>query len=314
MQKYGYKVDLSPYIEAIKRAGCFDIDKVWKRLQYKAPNTQATYLRVFLAFCSQRGFLSENPLEVAKKLILKYKNKNTRLTVYFALKFLFTTLGEKFDVFREEILHDAEETTKERELTTFTEGEIKKLINAAYRLFKEEFVFNAFDYEFKPFEFVTLMLVSSLYGTRRGEFYILSPEDIQIDNFAIYITALKHSRSRKHLIPYDLQILFGYFKDKFAIKAPDPRYYNILFDILQVKAGVAIVKRRNIHAIRKTLTSILLMKGANPVYVNDFLRWKGQGTMMSFYANLDPIYIDTEIFKVHPFVEEWKKVGREFNG
>jgi len=304
-----YKYDIELLKKFLLESGCLteeEFEVFWRRLQYKSIHTQYAYLRFAILFCQHGGF--REPVQSAKEVIFLYKNKNSRLLAYFALKFLFKTLERKFPIFPEEVKHGAtEEEIIEHNLTVFTDSEIERLIETSIELYRAGENIPIFDYEFPPYYPLALMLVSSIYGTRRGEFFILKPEWVKPEDMFLYIKALKHSVSRKHLIPGGLKEFFEILKEAVNIKPPDARYINTLFDYLQAKAQVRIIKRRNIHSIRKTLASKLLMDGVNPVFVNDFLRWKGQGTMMAFYANLDPIFIDSEIFKHHPYIKIWKE-------
>lgn len=303
-----YKYPLEELKHFLRESGCLteeDYELFLYRLKFKAPATQFAYLRAVILFCSNGGFKG-NPIENAKETILQFESKNSRMLIYYALKFLFTTLGKPFQIFREEIVHGAKEG-EITELKTFTDNEIERLIDTALELAENGEPIPLYDFEFDPMYALGLILVSTIYGTRRGEYYILEPDWIRPDDNAIYIRALKHSVSRKHLIPFGLEDIFREIKKVIDKKPPDARYLNTLFDFISAKAEIRLVKRRNIHSIRKTVASKLLMSGLNPVFVNDFLRWKGQGTMLSFYANLDPIFIDTEVFKSHPYVEMWKR-------
>jgi len=146
--------------------------------------------------------------------------------------------------------------------------------------------------------FIALIFI---YGLRRYEFYKIRKEDFILDDNTFLVRSAKGSVVRHHLVYDEVRgILIDFIRN---IHHPDDmRYLNILFRVILSYAGIRKKKRRNIHGVRKTLTSLLLQNGANPVFVNDFLRWKGKGTMLEFYANMDPIYVDKEIYKVHPFI------------
>ena len=311
LNPYNYPVE--ELKTALQSSGCLskeEFETFWGRLQYKSISTQYKYLYFAILFCHHGGFRDGDPIENAKETILRYSNKNSRLLAYFALKFLFQTLERPFKIFREEITHGAEEGKAiEQTLITYTDGEIERLIDTALEVAEKGEPIPIFDFEFSPYAPLGLVLASSIYGTRRGEFYLLRKDWVRPEDGVLYIKALKHSVSRKHLIPSGTAKFFEILKEEVDRKPPDARYYNTLWDWLQAQSQVRLIKRRNIHSVRKTVASKLLMEGVNPVFVNDFLRWKGQGTMLAFYANLDPIFIDTEVFKKHPYVEMWKRKG-----
>jgi integrase len=306
-----YKIDIDSLIEEAKK--CLSEEefmKIWRRLRVKSLFTQRLYLDFLKRLCESGALhptMRNQYSTYVLKELAKYKNKNTRLTYYYASKFIAKTLDIPFDLYREDALFEAEESEYQQMPHLFTEGEVEKLIRTAFDLLVSKEEIEVFDYKFSPLEPLSLLLISTVYGTRRGEYYILGPDDIDLEHGIVFIKALKKSVQRRHIIPPDLQDLFMIVKEGVKHKPPDARYYNTLFAILQFIADIKLQQRRNIHAIRKTLASLLLQKGGNPVYVNDFLRWKGGGTMLSFYANLDPLYIDMKIFKIHPFLDLWRK-------
>jgi integrase len=311
-----YKVDLNSLIEDAKK--CLSEEefmKIWRRLRVKSAFTQRQYLSFLNRLCEAGALhptMREQFTNYVLKELAKYKNKNTRLTYFYAAKFIATTLGIPFDLFREDAVYGAEESQLKRTPKLFTISEVEKLIKVAFDLLVAREEIKVFDYKFSPLEPISLLLVTTLYGTRRGEYYLLQPEDIDIEHGVIFIKALKKSVQRRHLIPPDLQKLFYLVQEGVRKKAPDARYYNTLFKLMMFLANIRLERYRNIHAIRKTLASLLLTRMPDkPAFVNDFLRWKGQGTMMAYYVNLDPLYVDMEVFKYHPFLELWRKEIRE---
>ncbi len=311
MQIYDISTCLKKLLQIAKH--CLSADKfsiLERRLLVKSQLTQRTYLEVLARLC-ENSALGDSEIfnNVAKELIFSYNNINTRRTYYYAVKFIASILGYELDIFSEELKFKAEESMKTG--NTFTLNEVERFIDATLEILKKGEPIEIFSYEIYPEEFLKLILLTTLYGVRRGEVYIASSKDVSFDEQTIFIRSLKKSVQRKHFIPTDLVDLFR-IAFKTDRKPPDARYLNDMFIYLHAKAEVKRVKRRNIHSIRKTVASQLLMQGHNPVFVNDFLRWRGGGTMLSFYANMDPIYIDVEIFKKHPLLEIWKeKVNKE---
>jgi len=285
MPKTIYKIDIDKLINEAKEClGNEDFTKIWRRLRVKSIFTQRQYLDFLRRLCSAGALhptMRDRFSDYVLRELAKHKNKNTRLTYYYAAKFIATTLEIPFDLFREDALFEAEESEYQRIPKLFTETEIAKLIRTAFDMLlsKEDIV--VFDYKFNPLEPFSMLLVSTIYGTRRGEYYLLEPDDIDLEHGVVFIKALKKSVQRRHIIPPDLQDLFMIVKEGVKHKPPDARYYNTMFSIMQFMSDIRLQQRRNIHAIRKTLASLLLQKGGNPVYVNDFLRWKGGGTMLS---------------------------------
>ena len=314
-----YETDLESLI--LEAKNCLSEDefmRIWRRLRVKSQLTQVTYLKVLLRLCEMGAFhpqMRDKYSNYVLKLIGKYKNKNTRLTYYYASKFFAKTLNIPFDLFREDVIYQAEESELQRMPKIFTVDEIAKLIRTSLDLMLKKEEITIFDHTFHPAYPMALLLISTIYGTRRSEFFILEKEDINLEHNVIYIKSLKKSVQRRHLIPPDLEKLFFITREVIDKKPPDARYLNSLFNILIFLSDVRFEKRRNIHAIRKTLTSLLLQVMPDKVvYVNDFLRWKGQGTMLAFYANLDPLYVDMEVFKYHPFLEIWREELKEMKG
>ena len=276
-----------------------------ERLKYKSKFTQIAYTRV-LKELARRLKQKEDPR--TKEVFLgivdpkgKYRLQ-TRLQRYYALKFIFETFGWEVPVFIEEI-RKGEKILPKR--NTLSNEQIRKLINFFYSIKDEVFCYGSWCC---PGIYITgVGILSTIYGLRRGEIYAFRKNDYSKEDSTFLVKSQKGSVIRHHLLFDEVKPLFEEFVEN-IYHPPDRRYLNTMLRIALSRAEIRPKYRRNFHAIRKSIATMLLMNNCNPVYVNDFLRWKGGGTMLSFYANLDPIYIDKEVSKYHDYLKMWKEV------
>jgi len=223
----------------------------------------------------------------------KYSSR-TKILRYILLSKIYEELGYEVPVPVKAIVREKPPPTKK----VFRPEAVKVIIKNTMDL-EEPLEWGSVIYE--P-EYVRLFIaILFTYGVRRYEFFRMTPKDISIYDKSILVRSAKGSVVRHHLL-YDEILPIVEDGINYLRHPRDERYLNNLFVLVLSRSNVKRSKWRNIHGVRKTLASLLLQNGANPVFVNDFMRWKGRGTMLEFYANLDPVYVDQEIKKYHPFL------------
>jgi hypothetical protein len=77
-----------------------------------------------------------------------------------------------------------------------------------------------------------------------------------------------------------------------------------LYRSIEAKAGLEHQDGAGWHSFRRSLDTILVQW--NYIYTKIFLRWKLSGDMALAYVTLDPLKVDEEVFKHHPFLPLWK--------
>ena len=154
-------------------------------------------------------------------------------------------------------------------------------------------------------EELALLALSTIYGLRRNEMALPNEPVIDVEGGTVRINTAKGGEVITHLIPDEIRpYLSEYVPFSYGYTAVQFR------DILD-RVGVNYGWRYGWHTIRRTLVTELLLSEVSSVTVHRFMRWsdgsiKGNFGVMMMYAKKDQARIDTEIFKVHPFLRYWK--------
>lgn len=162
------------------------------------------------------------------------------------------------------------------------------------------------------------LALSTVYGLRREEMAELTQDDVNLRDKTIHVSTAKHGRERTHMIPGDiLPYLRGYdFNQAITVNNLFVLWYRI-----ESLVGLRHTDQVGWHSIRRTLNTLLLRQLPEAT-VYGFLRWKqATSSHMPFrYSAVkfvgeegettevvgEALDVDTEVFKVHPFLEYWR--------
>jgi len=276
-------------------------EPIVKKYQYYSDFHQRNLFYVFRDFIHE-VLLKRKPMDDDEVFlsIVNYReySDRTKALRYRLLKSIYELLGHEVElpvraVLKRELLPVKNTFTPEGGKVIIRYAlSINEPIDLGRELFYPEYVRG----------FITVVFV---YGLRRYEFFKMRPEDFVKADRTLLIRSAKGSVKRYHYVYDEILPIIEALMENLRHPSEMP-YLNMLFRHLVKSAQVKSTRNKNVHAVRKTLASLLLQAGANPVFVNDFLRWKGRGTMMEYYANLDPVHVDLEIAKYHPFLSEFK--------
>lgn len=155
-------------------------------------------------------------------------------------------------------------------------------------------------------EELALLALSTTYGLRRAEMAFPNGPVIDVEAGTVRINTAKGGEVTTHLIPDEIKSYLSEYVP-FSCGYTSAQYRNIM-DRVGVKYG----RRYSWHTIRRTLITELLLSEISSVTVHRFMRWsdgsiKGNFGVMMMYAKKDQARIDSEIFKVHPFLRYWSK-------
>jgi integrase len=162
------------------------------------------------------------------------------------------------------------------------------------------------------------LALSTVYGLRREEMVNLTQDDINLKGKTIHIATLKHGRERTHVIPEEI---LPYLKEyNFDEEITDYDIF-VLWYQLEHLIGMRHTDHVGWHSIRRTLNTMLL-RVLPEATVYGFLRWKQRtSSHMPFrYSAVkfvgeegettevigEALDVDTEVFKVHPFLKFWR--------
>jgi len=150
-----------------------------------------------------------------------------------------------------------------------------------------------------------LLALSTVYGLRRGEMALPNEPVIDVDACTVRINTAKGGEVITHLIPKEIRT---YLSEYVPLSNG---YIAVKFRKIMRRVGVKRGWRYGWHTIRRTLVTELLLSEVSSVTVHRFMRWsdgslKGNFGVMMMYAKKDQARIDSEIFKVHPFLRYWK--------
>lgn len=153
---------------------------------------------------------------------------------------------------------------------------------------------------------LALLALSTIYGLRREEMSLPDAPVVDLEKGTMRVKTVKGGEVVTHLIPDEIR---GYLSEYEAFSYG---YTAQLYREIMCRVGIRYGWRYGWHTIRRTLVTELLLSEISSVTVHRFMRWsdgsiKGNFGVMMMYAKKDQARIDSEIFKVHPFLKHWQQ-------
>lgn len=152
-------------------------------------------------------------------------------------------------------------------------------------------------------EFCYLALATT-YGLRRTELARLTSSSF-LDGHRLAVDTAKGGSKTTHLIPPQIAPYLASF-----------RHYKSdsltrMFHRIAQKSGISIEAGYGWHSIRRSLATELILSEASSLNVLRFMRWSEASTrggfgMLVIYAKKDQERVDTDIFRLHPFLPYWE--------
>ncbi len=147
------------------------------------------------------------------------------------------------------------------------------------------------------------LALATTYGLRRVEMARLNPSSFPNEHHLMVDTAKGGSRTT-HLIPPQIAPYLAYFRHYEADSLTH------MFHRIARKSGLSTEAGYGWHSIRRSLATELILSEASTLNVLRFMRWseastRGEFGMLPIYAKKDQERIDSEIFKIHPFLPFW---------
>jgi len=145
------------------------------------------------------------------------------------------------------------------------------------------------------------LALSTTLGLRREELVRIGKEHIDYEAGRIYVLTCKGGIERHQLLaPEIIPYLKGHdFTKPYSLATMSKIYRSI-----ELKAGIEHQDTAGWHSFRRALDTVLVQW--NYIYCKIFLRWKLTGDMALAYVTLDPLKVDEEVFKHHPFLPFWR--------
>lgn len=148
------------------------------------------------------------------------------------------------------------------------------------------------------------LALSTVYGPRRGELCLVTPEHIDYRAKTVQILTAKGGEQRAHLLP---EAIIPYLRRHDFSRAYTLFGMSRLFLVTEYKAGLEHQKGVSWHGYRHLLDSLLLDAGLPMPQVKTFLRWKlGASAEMALGYYRAPAGLDQEVFRVHPLLALWE--------
>lgn len=146
------------------------------------------------------------------------------------------------------------------------------------------------------------LAVSSTYGVRREE--LARPNAPVIKDGTITIHTVKGGPKTTHQIPPEIAPYLEHYQ-AYSTDYMSHRFLKIL-----EKTGFKVGAGYGWHSIRRALATELLLSETSALNILRFMRWSEatlirEFGMLTIYAKKDQARVDTEIFKVHPFLKCW---------
>jgi len=147
------------------------------------------------------------------------------------------------------------------------------------------------------------LALATTYGLRRIEMVRLKPSSFVDERHLVVDTAKGGSRTI-HLIPPQIAPYLASFRHYEADSLTH------MFHRIAQKVGLSTESGYGWHSIRRALATELILLEASALNVLRFMRWsdastRGEFGMLTIYAKKDQERIDTEMFKIHPFLPFW---------
>lgn len=152
-------------------------------------------------------------------------------------------------------------------------------------------------------EFCYLALATT-YGLRRAELARLNSTSLT-DKSQLVVNTAKGGSKTTHLIPPQIVPYLVSFRHY------EPDSLTHVFHRIVRKSGLDIGAGYGWHSIRRSLATELILSDASALNVLRFMRWsevstRGEFGMLTIYAKKDQERVDTDIFKLHPFLPYWE--------
>lgn len=152
-------------------------------------------------------------------------------------------------------------------------------------------------------EFCCLALATT-YGLRRTELAKLNPTSF-LNGTQLVVNTAKGGSKTTHLIPPQVVPYLVSFRHY------EPDSLTHVFHRIVQKSGLNIGAGYGWHSIRRSLATELILADASALNVLRFMRWseastRGEFGMLTIYAKKDQERVDTDIFKLHPFLPYWE--------
>lgn len=150
---------------------------------------------------------------------------------------------------------------------------------------------------------ISYLALATTYGLRREEMSKPEPPDIADGSITIHV--VKGGPTTTHLIPPEI----APYLDNFSPYSAD--HMSHMFLRMLYKTGVRVGTGYGWHSIRRALTTELVLAEASVLNIMRFMRWSEASIgkelgMLRVYAKKDQARIDSEIFKIHPFLPYWR--------
>lgn len=171
------------------------------------------------------------------------------------------------------------------------------------------------------------LAVSTTYGIRRVEIGEIGDEDFEWESRLIYVETQKGGRQRYHLIPDEI---FPHLR-AYRWRRISPASVSSVFAELKAATGLVGPSGKGAawHAIRHTITQVLMRGGLNSVDAHNFMRWKTSTRDMAeryaspttvihldgkrVEAGASDVDLDKRAFSILPWLAIWKEIPVEPN-
>ncbi len=145
--------------------------------------------------------------------------------------------------------------------------------------------------------------LATTYGLRRVEMERLNPASFPDEHHLIVDTA-KGGRRTTHLVPPEIAPYLAYFRHYEADSLTH------MFHRIAKKSGLSTEVGYGWHSIRRALATELVLSDVSVLNIVRFMRWsdasiRGELGQLPIYAKKDQERIDTEMFRIHPFLPYW---------
>lgn len=147
------------------------------------------------------------------------------------------------------------------------------------------------------------LAIDTTFGLRRVELTRLNPSSF-LDGRHLVVDTAHGGRKTTHLIPPQIAPYLRYFRHYAADSLTH------MFHRIANKCGVDTGAGYGWHSIRRSLATELILSEASALNVLRFMRWsdastRGEFGMLAIYAKKNQEKIDTQIFRMHPFLGFW---------
>lgn len=263
-----------------KQLSTFEAD-----LGRRSPRTRAYYLPIAKRFLTESGDFSRPGM--IKWLDNSGYCDNSIRTVYYVLKRLCKALDNKFPLDTEFLppLPDEEDIYT----PTMSIDNTERVI-AYWRNYPGDYL-------------TSLAFMSTIFGLRSVE---MTSVEIRKNSIVVIVAKRKPRRggkriTREHPIPEGMmKYLSGY-------EPMSEMTVKYAFWKVCRRAGVKRRYRENWHSIRRRIDTTCIDLGINRTMLKRFLRWtRDRRDMADVYYHKDFSEVNTEMFKVHPFLPLWR--------